>query len=174
MARYIDVDKVLKELPDDLPYKASVKRVLMQAPEADVVESNEKHIPKKLKVEVVPGRNVRSLYYYCPSCNGFRMETAKHCSNCGQALDWKETFLEYGLEKAYKNWEKLVEESEGVKVKHGKWKECFEDWRKQIAGDECSVCGFQHYGTSIAHYNYCPNCGAKMDGGTSDGQDNAD
>lgn len=49
--------------------------------------------------------------------------------------------------------------------KHGRWKQCFEDWRKQIEGDECSVCGFQHYGTSIGHYNYCPNCGAKMDGG---------
>jgi predicted Zn-ribbon and HTH transcriptional regulator len=48
-------------------------------------------------------------------------------------------------------------------VKHGYWKECFEDWRKQIVGDECSACGFQHYGTSISHYHYCPNCGAKMD-----------
>ena len=48
-------------------------------------------------------------------------------------------------------------------VRHGRWKQCFEDWRKQIEGDECSVCGFQHYGTSIGHYNYCPNCGAKMD-----------
>ena len=51
-------------------------------------------------------------------------------------------------------------------VVHGRWKQCFEDWRKQIEGDECSVCGFQHYGTSIGHYNYCPNCGAKMDGRT--------
>lgn len=51
-------------------------------------------------------------------------------------------------------------------VKHGKWKLCYEDWRMQIAGDECSACGFQHYGTCISHYHYCPNCGAKMDGGT--------
>lgn len=48
-------------------------------------------------------------------------------------------------------------------VRHGEWKECYEDWRKQIAGDECSVCGFQHFGASISHYHYCPNCGAKMD-----------
>lgn len=47
-------------------------------------------------------------------------------------------------------------------VRHGEWKECYEDWRKQIAGDECSVCGFQHFGASISHYHYCPNCGAKM------------
>ena len=38
MARYIDADALLNMLPDDLPYKASVKRVLMQAPTADVVE----------------------------------------------------------------------------------------------------------------------------------------
>ena len=50
-------------------------------------------------------------------------------------------------------------------IKHGKWKLCYEDWRMQIAGDECSACGFQHYGACIWHYHYCPNCGAKMDGG---------
>lgn len=35
---YIDVDKVLKNLPNGLTYKSSVKRVLTQAEEADVVE----------------------------------------------------------------------------------------------------------------------------------------
>lgn len=53
-------------------------------------------------------------------------------------------------------------------VKHGEWKLCYEDWREQIAGDECSACGFQHYGTCISRYHYCPNCGAKMDGGKED------
>ena len=38
MSRYIDADELLKMLPDDLPYKASVKRVFIQAPTADVVE----------------------------------------------------------------------------------------------------------------------------------------
>lgn len=36
--RYIDADALLNNLPDDLPYKASVKRVLIQAPTEDVVE----------------------------------------------------------------------------------------------------------------------------------------
>ena len=36
MSKYIDVNELLNKLPDDLPYKASVKRVLMQAPTADV------------------------------------------------------------------------------------------------------------------------------------------
>lgn len=47
---------------------------------------------------------------------------------------------------------------------HGRWEQCFEDWRKQIEGDKCSICGFEHYGASIAHYHFCPNCGAKMGG----------
>lgn len=38
MARYIDADAALNKLPDDLPYKASVKRVLMSAPAVDAVE----------------------------------------------------------------------------------------------------------------------------------------
>lgn len=50
-------------------------------------------------------------------------------------------------------------------IVHGKWIECFEDWRKQIAGDKCSACGFEHYGTNISHYHFCPNCGADMRGG---------
>ncbi len=36
--RPIDADAVLDRLPDDLPYKGSVKRVLMQAPTIDAVE----------------------------------------------------------------------------------------------------------------------------------------
>lgn len=50
-----------------------------------------------------------------------------------------------------------------AEVRHGKWQPCYEDWRKQIEGDECSACGFQHYGTNIRDYPYCPNCGARMD-----------
>ena len=36
--RYVDADKLLQQLPNDLPYKGSVKRVLIQAPAEDVVE----------------------------------------------------------------------------------------------------------------------------------------
>ena len=31
----------------------------------------------------------------------------------------------------------------------------------------CSVCG-QNYGMPHGVFNYCPNCGAKMDGGNED------
>lgn len=30
-------------------------------------------------------------------------------------------------------------------VVHGKWLICFEDWRMQIEGDQCSICGFRHF-----------------------------
>ena len=57
---------------------------------------------------------------------------------------------------------------DAVPVVHGKWERCFEDWRHQLEGDKCSACGFEHYGIPIDHYLYCPNCGAKMDGGAAD------
>lgn len=47
-------------------------------------------------------------------------------------------------------------------VVHGRWEQCFEDWRKQIEGDKFSICGFEHYSALITHYHYCPNCGAQM------------
>ena len=49
-------------------------------------------------------------------------------------------------------------------VKHGKWELCFEDSRRQIEGNKCSVCGYEYYGNK---YFYCPNCGARMDGDTT-------
>ena len=87
---YIDADALIGMLPDDLPYKGSVKRVLMQAPAADVVE-----------------------------------------------------------------------------VRNG-------EWGFDGLGWTCSECG--EYALSIktkiqVHSNYCPNCGAKMDGGNKDAVD---
>ncbi len=59
-------------------------------------------------------------------------------------------------------------EGQNAAIVHGRWERCFEDWRQQIEGDECSACGFQIYG-GVSHFKYCPNCGAKMDGGNEDG-----
>ena len=52
---------------------------------------------------------------------------------------------------------------EAEPVKHGRWIEHID--HEMLTGyDECSVC---HFGT-IGQSNYCPNCGAKMDGGEAD------
>ena len=56
-----------------------------------------------------------------------------------------------------------------VEVRHGKWK------LKQYEGgildgeiyDECSICEYQRFFDDIRFktaFNYCPNCGARMDG----------
>lgn len=52
-------------------------------------------------------------------------------------------------------------------VVHGRWIE-----RPYLLGTTryCSRCG-ENYGMPHAVYNFCPNCGAKMDGGTQDAVD---
>lgn len=52
---------------------------------------------------------------------------------------------------------------DAVPVVHAKWNCVYEDWRHQMAGNECSACGFVLFGPVGS---YCPRCGAKMDGGT--------
>lgn len=48
-----------------------------------------------------------------------------------------------------------------VEVKHGKWE--FEVFNPDVLGQfRCSVCGLRN---GIRATNYCPHCGAKMDGG---------
>ena len=84
MAKYIDADNVLQCIPDDLPYKASVKRVLIQSPAADVVEI--KH-----------GKWIicRDGYYpYCNQCGyepirplGKDDNRTPYCPNCGAKME---------------------------------------------------------------------------------------
>lgn len=91
-----------------------------------------------------------------------------HCCKLhkGLAMVTDESFCSYG-ERRCDNEVDCVNTCptiEAEPVVHGRWEQCFEDWRKQIEGDKCSACGFEHYGCSVKHYHYCPNCGAKMDG----------
>lgn len=64
---------------------------------------------------------------------------------------------------------------EAEPVRHGRW--ILQDtsyWRSTNAGDvqinrvnlKCSVCGWRNY--EKKYYNFCPNCGKKMDGGEDD------
>lgn len=57
-----------------------------------------------------------------------------------------------------------------AEVKHGEWKDKFNRSR-MVTQSFCSVCG-EHSGVggieSNRHKPYCPNCGAKMDGGKAE------
>jgi len=51
-------------------------------------------------------------------------------------------------------------------AKHGEWIKLDGEWREQgtnkpLIIHQCSLCGTFYQN---APYNYCPNCGAKMDG----------
>jgi hypothetical protein len=76
MSRYIDADKLLNRLPDDLTYKASVKRVLIQAPTADVVEV----VRCKDCEYYEPHGNGKFGLCKCKKCKGIRSEN-DYCSN---------------------------------------------------------------------------------------------
>lgn len=55
-------------------------------------------------------------------------------------------------------------------VVHGCFEPCFDEngnWRQGFA--KCSNCGKEYYAQVINHFGYCPNCGAKMDGGVDNG-----
>ena len=75
---------------------------------------------------------------------------------------------EEAIEAAKHAWEKGLEPSQYIEiipaadvatVRHGRWK-CHGD----CGVTECSVCGWS-IEAYVGDYAYCPNCGAKMDGG---------
>lgn len=55
---------------------------------------------------------------------------------------------------------------DAVEVVHGRWKKGEAD-KHGNRKPACSVCGEYHlaWWSDYTHCNYCPNCGAKMDGG---------
>ena len=56
---------------------------------------------------------------------------------------------------------KNIPSVDAVPVVHGRWIYHDDDWMPWVSCSECGVC------TDIANKTpYCPNCGAKMDGGT--------
>lgn len=56
---------------------------------------------------------------------------------------------------------KTIPASDVVEVKHGKW------IAEKLSDMKCSLCReiYPVCGGLCGDYNYCPNCGAKMDGG---------
>ena len=54
---------------------------------------------------------------------------------------------------------------DAVEVVHGRW---LSEMHGNSNNGTCSVCGSYEHAYAFG-WNYCPNCGAKMDGGISDG-----
>lgn len=99
MSRYIDADALLSRLPNDLPYKASVKRVLMQVPTADVVEVRHGYwlsayeysmrfdISEERRNEVKNDR----IWKFCCHCEQSAKWDYNYCPNCGAKMDGEKT-----------------------------------------------------------------------------------
>lgn len=59
-----------------------------------------------------------------------------------------------------------------AEVVHGEWLRSDDDWNS-LTTIQCSICGEEWCfetddDVSLLNYKYCPNCGAKMDGGCED------
>ena len=68
---------------------------------------------------------------------------------------------------------KMIEEAptiDAVPVVHGRWEEWWPGMSVIMTGEEmlyrCSSCDAKY--PDVEGYRYCPNCGAKMDGGTDE------
>lgn len=59
---------------------------------------------------------------------------------------------------------KQVPAADVAPVVHGRW-----IYDEKAQRPYCSVCKGYFYGATNSPMNYCPNCGAKMDGGVDDG-----
>ena len=58
---------------------------------------------------------------------------------------------------------------DAVEVRHGRWlnktERIYADLNYRF---DCSICSHIFYSAGIETFNYCPNCGAKMDGDKDD------
>ena len=86
--RYIDADALLNNLPDDLPYKASVKRVLIQAPTENVVEV--RHGEWETMPDCQPNR-LLAYRHICSECKNtykdLNCRGHNYCHWCGAKMD---------------------------------------------------------------------------------------
>lgn len=78
--------------------------------------------------------------------------------NAQTAAGWSNGMHEMDIHKALAK----VPAADAEPVVHGRWISHFDR-------SECSVCGGICWADSASTYDYCPNCGAKMDGGNDNG-----
>lgn len=85
MTTYKDIDYILEHLPDNLPYKGVIKRVLIQAPAADVKPNIKGYWIKTGQSFIYPDK---FICYSCSEC-GYDIEKTKfnYCPNCGAKME---------------------------------------------------------------------------------------
>ena len=67
-----------------------------------------------------------------------------------------------------------IQAADVAEVVHGEWLRSDDDWNS-LTTIQCSLCSEEWCfetddDVSLLNYKYCPNCGAKMDGGFDDGK----
>ena len=97
------------------------------------------------------------------------METEKRLIDANAALlnTYNEVFWSESEAAAVRSFLVQQKTVDAVEVVHGHWE------HENCDIFHCSVCGyvdaFPHMDEGIRPHKYCPDCGAKMDGGVDDG-----
>ena len=63
--KLINVDKLIMQLPDDLPYQSSVSKVLMQAQELHIFKC-----PNCGNIECFTDKELKNKMLFCSQCGG--------------------------------------------------------------------------------------------------------
>ena len=110
----------------------------------------------KIFVSGTPDRPYFNILYFDPVDQDYHVGFSSYC-------------LEYVFKWLSEEFE--IEDAPAADVApvvHGRWEPCFdENCRCRWGFGKCSNCGQEYYAHAIDHYKYCPNYGAKMDGGNS-------
>ena len=86
-----------------------------------------------------------------------------------KASDVKEYFKRviFGADKKIDAWVDSIPAVDAVEVRHGWW--LFEEYPDEYYSSKCSLCGFETVEAAyLKGWNFCPNCGARMDGEDGD------
>ena len=108
-------------------------------------------LDKAIEIVKQEAEKYEECYKYCRDCEAYNKEK-HHCPKFCKVI--KETVKE-------------IEENHNIK---GKWEMTYKGKRKDVNTGlmisayncKCSVCGWET-GNQGTRFNYCPNCGAKMD-----------
>ena len=108
-------------------------------------------VGKAIEIVKQESEQYEECYKYCEECEAYNKEK-HHCPKFCKVI--KETVKE-------------IEENHNIK---GKWEMTYKGMKKDVNTGlmisayncKCSVCGWET-GNQGTRFNYCPNCGAKMD-----------